>query len=45
MHELDVASAVHAAMLVTLQPGVYTVWVTSAHNLTGAVLIEVYDTQ
>jgi len=39
------AGSTDAAVLVTLQPGVYTIAVTSGHNLTGAVLIEIYDTQ
>ena len=34
-----------AALLVTLQPGAYTVQVTSVSNATGVALVEVYDTQ
>ncbi len=34
-----------AALLITLQPGSYTVEVTSLGNSTGVALIEVYDTQ
>ncbi len=34
-----------AALLITLQPGPYTVKVTSVSNATGVALIEVYDTQ
>jgi hypothetical protein len=34
-----------AALIVTLQPGPYTVQVTGVGNTTGAVLLEVYDTQ
>jgi PKD repeat protein len=33
------------ALLLTLQPGAYTVVVTSVSNATGVALIEVYDTQ
>ncbi len=34
-----------AALLVTLQPGIYTVHVTGVGNTTGVALVEVYDTQ
>jgi hypothetical protein len=34
-----------AALLITLQPGAYTVLVTSVSNATGVALVEVYDTQ
>jgi hypothetical protein len=34
-----------SALLLTLQPGAYTVQVTSVSNATGVALIEVYDTQ
>jgi PKD repeat protein len=34
-----------AALLITLNPGAYTVEVTSASSTTGVALIEVYDTQ
>ena len=34
-----------AALLVTLQPGAYTVEVTSVSGATGVALVEVYDTQ
>lgn len=34
-----------AAVLITLQPGTYTVQLSSAHQGAGAVLIELYDTQ
>jgi len=34
-----------AALIVTLQPGPYTVQVTSVSGATGVALIEVYDTQ
>jgi hypothetical protein len=34
-----------AALLVTLQPGTYTVVVTGVGNTTGVALVEVYDTQ
>ena len=34
-----------SALLLTLQPGPYTIQVTSATNSTGVALIEVYDTQ
>ncbi len=34
-----------AALLLTLQPGIYTVQVTGVGNTTGVALIEVYDTQ
>jgi hypothetical protein len=33
-----------AALIVTLQPGAYTVQVTSVSGATGVALIEVYDT-
>jgi hypothetical protein len=32
-------------MLVTLQPGLYTVIVTGVGSTTGVALVEVYDTQ
>jgi len=34
-----------AALLITLQPGSYTVVVTGVGNTTGVALVEVYDTQ
>jgi PKD repeat protein len=34
-----------AALLITLQPGAYTVQVTGVGNTTGVALVEVYDTQ
>ena len=34
-----------SALLLTLQPGVYSVQVTSVSNATGVALIEIYDTQ
>jgi hypothetical protein len=34
-----------AALLLTLQPGAYTVQVTSVSNATGVALVEVYDTE
>jgi hypothetical protein len=34
-----------AALLVTLQPGIYSVAVTGVGNTTGVALIEIYDTQ
>lgn len=34
-----------AALLITLQPGAYSVVVTGAGNTTGVALVEVYDTQ
>ena len=34
-----------SAMLITLQPGAYTVQVSSVSNSTGVALIEVYDAQ
>jgi hypothetical protein len=34
-----------SALLITLQPGAYTVQVASASNATGVALIEVYDTE
>jgi hypothetical protein len=39
------AGSADAALLLTLQPGAYTVEVTSLSNSTGVALIEVYDTQ
>lgn len=41
---LPVGSA-DSALLLTLQPGAYTVVITSASNSTGVALVEVYDTQ
>jgi hypothetical protein len=34
-----------AALLITLQPGLYTVVVTGVGNTTGVALVEIYDTQ
>ena len=39
------AGSKDAALLVTLQPGTYTVQVTGVGNTTGVALIEVYDTK
>lgn len=39
------AGSKDAVLLVTLQPGVYTVEVTGVGNTTGVALVEVYDTQ
>lgn len=39
------AGSKDAALLLTLQPGVYSVQVTGVGNTTGVALIEVYDTQ
>jgi hypothetical protein len=39
------AGSKDAALLLTLQPGAYTVEVTSLSNGTGVALVEVYDTQ
>jgi hypothetical protein len=40
-----VAGSKDSALLVTLQPGAYTIIVTSVSNATGVALVEVYDTQ
>ena len=40
-----VAGSRDAAVLLTLQPGMYTVQVTGVGNTTGVALLEVYDTQ
>ena len=40
-----VAGSRDAALLITLQPGNYTVHVTGVGNTTGIALIEIYDTQ
>jgi hypothetical protein len=40
-----VAGSRDAAMLVTLQPGSYTVQITGVGNTSGVALIEIYDTQ
>ena len=39
------AGSKDAALLITLQPGAYTVLVTGVANTTGVALVEVYDTQ
>ena len=39
------AGSKDSALLITLQPGAYTVEVTSVSNSTGVALVEVYDTQ
>jgi len=39
------AGSKDAVLLVTLQPGIYTVVVTGVGNTTGVALVEVYDTQ
>ncbi|MFA5264995.1 MAG: putative Ig domain-containing protein, partial [Opitutaceae bacterium] len=39
------AGSKDAALLITLQPGVYTVRVPNSGSATGVVLVEVYDTQ
>jgi hypothetical protein len=40
-----VAGSKDAALLVTLQPGSYTVQITGVGNTSGVALIEIYDTQ
>jgi hypothetical protein len=40
-----VAGSADSALLLTLQPGAYTVEVTSVSSATGVALVEVYDTQ
>jgi hypothetical protein len=40
-----VAGSKDSAVLISLQPGVYTVQVTSVSGATGVALVEVYDTQ
>ncbi len=40
-----VAGTRDAALLITLQPGSYTVHVTGVSNTTGVALVEIYDTQ
>ena len=39
------AGSKDAALLITLQPGSYTVVVTGVGNTTGNALVEIYDTQ
>jgi hypothetical protein len=39
------AGSKDSALLITLQPGAYTVEVTSVSNSTGVALVEIYDTQ
>ena len=34
-----------AALLITLQPGAYTIHVNGVANTTGVALVEVYDTE
>jgi hypothetical protein len=39
------SGSLDSALVLTLQPGAYSIEVTSASNATGAALVEVYDTQ
>ena len=39
------AGSADAALLVTLQPGAYSIEVSSVSGSTGVVLLELYDTQ